>query len=267
MIKLNKTEDNLKKIIDTLNKRGFILEDKTYKILSESCIINEIEKSKPLINPVDGSGTEIDLFIKTENKILVVECKRTDYSWFFPKNTGKMDRINFIIDTNNGIRTNSRETNDFKVVYSDLALKLDETGKVSLKSDKITVETSYKDVNDHIYQIIRGIQIYLRGLKTPDDRFLNKSLIPIIVTNASLFIIEYSYEELDANGDMKNHQKINEVPYLAYNYPQILGWDRSQIVGHVGTRNIEDSEHLKTVFVVNIERLKDFINVLLLQDN
>lgn len=266
MVKLNQDKDNLRHIIDTLNKRGFILEDKTYKILLENYRNFEIEKSKPLINFLDGNKTEIDLFIKTGSQILVVECKRTEYSWFFPKNTGKNDRISFIIDTDKGIRAKSKETNDFNVVYSDLALKLDENGKVSLKSNKITVETSYKDVNDHINQMMKAIQIYLGGLRTPDDRFLNKSLIPIIVTNASLFIIEYSYEELDANGDLRTHQKISEVPYLAYNYPQILQWARSQIVGHVGTRNIEDSEHLKTVFVVNIEKLKDFIDVLVLQD-
>ncbi len=260
MIKLNQTEENLKQIIDTLNKRGFILEDKTHKILSEDYIHFEFEKSKPLVNSINSDKTEIDLFVKTGNKILVIECKRTDYSWFFPKNTTKRDRISFIIDSNQGIRAKSQETNDFKVVYSDLPLRIDDNGKLKKENP------SRKDVNDHLEQLMRAIQIYLINLKTPEDRFLNKSLIPIIVTNANLFLIEYSDEELDERGDLKDYQKIENVPYLAYNHPQILKWGVSQVVGHVGTRSIEDSEHLKTIFVVNIERFKEFMDILLLQD-
>ena len=202
----------------------------------------------------------MDLFVKTGNKNLVIECKRTDYSWFFPRNTTKKDRISFITDSNQGIKTKSRETHDFKVVYSDLPLRIDDNGKLKKETP------SRKDVNDHLEQLMRAVQIYLINLKTPYERFLNQSLIPIIVTNANLLLIEYTDEELNERGDLKDYQKIENVPYLAYNYPQILKWDVSQTVGHIGTRNIEDSEHLKTIFVVNIERLKDFIDILILQD-
>src|SRR3989338_10988667 len=114
MIKLDESIENIKKIINNINKRGFILEDKTHKILSKNFSRFEFEKSKPLVNSIDGDKTEMDLFVKTGNKNLVIECKRTDYSWFFPRNTTKKDRISFITDSNQGIKTKSSETHDFK---------------------------------------------------------------------------------------------------------------------------------------------------------
>ena len=79
-----------------------------------------------------------------------------------------------------------------------------------------------------------------------------------------MFIVDYTYDDLEQNGDLKNIQEPKPVPYLAYNFPEIMKWDGNiQTVGHSGTKNTEDSDHLKTVFIVNVEELISFLGALL----
>lgn len=255
MTNLNKDEKNLQSVIDALNKKGFILEDRTFKIILKYVPSYEITLNKPLVDSKRGERKEIDLLIRFLNKLLVIECKRTIFSWFFPRNTTKNGRVGFITNSNTRIFTKCRDTS-FKAVRSGFALGLNEEGSY-------TKNSSPNDVNDAIYQLMCNIQLFLNELDTLSDKFMNKELIPIIVTNANLFIIDYCYEDLNENGDLnENHREISPEPYVAFNFPMILKWNETQTVGFSGVRNSEESEHLKTIFIVNVEKLDEFICLL-----
>ena len=259
MNQISLDNSNISNFLNHLNKKGFILEDKTYKLLKAHFPSYEIIRNLAIEGTTPQTGTnniqhaEIDLFVRTPNNDLVIECKRTSFTWFFPKNKDRKNIIYFVYDTNKGLTKKGLISDDAITTYSDLALEISADGKV-------TPNTNYKDVRDNTNQVLRTMQIYLSKI-TPLKRFISKALIPVIVTNTPLYLVTYKTEQLTSNGDLNAPVDITQIPFLAYNVSRLMRWDVdcSQTIKHIGYKEASDPDDFQTVFICNVETLNKFI--------
>src|SRR3989344_2696456 len=94
---VNLSEKDKTLLINTINKKGFFLEEKVYGILEQRNGLFTLRKNfiPRNYNKYFNERAEIDLVFAQDNKNLVIECKKTDYSWVFPKSLVGSNNINF----------------------------------------------------------------------------------------------------------------------------------------------------------------------------
>lgn len=246
-----KKEKNKILLINTINKKGFILEDRTWKIFHNFQGLRKIERGfipKNYSYP-EADRIEIDVVGTINNKTFIVECKHTDYSWIFPKSLDRPNILNFIhnYSDNKRLKITSRLTSDFKVAFSDLCIMFDKGGVIKKESKSKYAQTSYKDIHEHIRQIIKNLRAYLQDQSNAPHEFF----IPIIVTNADLFFLDYNEKDVNKKGDITDFKSLKKIPYLVYNFSERIGHDF-----------IEDEEQMKSIFIANIRFLEEVINLI-----
>jgi len=234
--------------INSLNKRGFILERKVWKILNDVRYGIGIERGVKgvKIDPVDVS--EIDFVFSGMNYVTIIECKRTDYTWVFTKSENQIVNT-FYHHVNTGIKIKPLVYDFVTTVDSDIAIMIDDDGKLEMKND-IYAKTSYEDVYDHVIQLLKNMEVYL-GLKSGNfpAKCANKLFCPILLTNAKIGLLDFNDSQIDDSGNLTDYNKLEEVPFVAYNKPFIMQFDNPE----------ENNEFMKTVFIVNIRHLKEFV--------
>ena len=237
-----------------LNKKGFLLEDKTWKLLEES-VFYDLTRNRVI--EYNDKRVEIDIILETKKKIYIIECKRTDYNWFFPKAIERKDTLNLIFDSNEGVKVKTRLTNDFKTTWFDIAVKFKENGLLDLVS-RGEVRTSYEDIHNKIRQVLKETEAYIF-----DKRFIDKIIIPIIVTNTNLFQVDYSKANLNSRGDLVTLPSIRTITSIVYNFPEIMRWDKGkQVIKNLNTYQ----DHVKSIFIVNVNHLVNLIKKIEDQD-
>jgi len=242
-------KEDKKVFLRTLNKKGFILEDKVWKIFHNHLHLTRIERG--LIPKMHfgnfNERIEIDLVATIENKQFIVECKHTDYAWVFPKSLDRPNTINLINTYGEGASAKSRSTSDFKVVFSDIAISLEGKKIVKQRGSKLAL-TSYKDIHEHIRQILKNLEAFIsEGIETKNHIF-----IPLIVTNAPLYYLDYEEKNLNDNGDLEDYTSIKEVPFILYNFSEMLNLEIP-----------EEEPQMKSIFIVNINKLGELIPLIL----
>ena len=259
MAEIIKKEDK-EIFINTLNKKGFLLEDRTWVVLNSIEGWSTMKRNKVIQYPYQDDRVEIDFIFIHENRHFLVECKRTDYSWFFPRALERSNTITLILDSPEGIKTNTRYVTKLKTAWYDVAVEFDEDGKLRRPNrNSDTAQLSFKDVHKAFRQSLKETEAYISTNEYLSIRVVpfNNIIIPIVVTNAKLFFLNYSKVDIDKNGDLINYGDIEEVGYIAYNFPQVLRWGGmgNQIVYHTSG----SQDHVKTIFFVNINYLAEFI--------
>src|SRR3989304_2704560 len=108
-------------LINTINKKGFFLEEKAYGILEQRHGLFTIRKNfiPRSYNKHFDERVEIDLVFAQDNKNLIIECKKTDFAWLFPKSLVGSNSINFMIEYEEGMRVMTFERKDWRVCYSE----------------------------------------------------------------------------------------------------------------------------------------------------
>lgn len=236
--------------LKTLNHKGFLLEDKTWKILEGKDNLSSLSRNKVI--EYFNERIEIDFIFVSGDHHLVIECKRTDYSWIFPKARERPNTLNLIFDSTDGMGIKTRTTSDFKTAWWDIAVMFKDDNRLCTRND--LGKTSYKDVHDHIKQVLKETEAYLST-----DRFFNKTIMPTIVTNAKLYFLEYSKGDIDSNGNLIDFTNMEEIEGIVYNFPEVMRWDKKrQVISNVG--NSISQDHVKSVFIVNINHLDSFIS-------
>ena len=255
--------------LQTLNKRGFLLEDKTWKIISENIHFRSLETNK-IINHGEEK-VEVDLIVLSGRHHLVIECKKTDYSWIFTRPIERPETLNLLYDSDGGIKVRSRSTSDFKVAWSGMALMFNEDGRLARQNRNRAQTTERDDIYEHIKQVLKETEFYICTNRQHPSNLsdtpivLTHIIIPIIVTNARLGYLEYSKGDLSSNGDLINYSNIKEVEGIVYNFPQIMKWDYwQQTVENLG--GTLNQHHIKSIFIVNINYLSEFIKKILDQE-
>jgi len=252
-------KEDEKILLDTLNKKGFFLEDKVIKIV-EKMKPSRIGKRKIIMQGNDN--VEIDVILEIGEKHFIIECKRTDYSWIFAKEKSSPNIVTFIEyhgDAIGIVRSRPtikiRNTSDFETTSFDIAVLFDSDGKIIRKKHKDInlAYTSYNDIHDHIRQVLKETDFYINVTD------LNKKIfIPIIVTNAKLYQLSYSFEKLNSDGNLIEYDDLSEIDGVAY---IISEWMRN-VDGSISS----GVSSPKTVFIVNVNRLEPFIHRLCSQD-
>jgi len=245
--------------LKTLNKKGFLLEDKVWKIL-EGADFQNIERNITLNH--NDERVEIDFLLINGRHHLVGECKRTDYSWFFAKASERSNTLNLIHQSQNKFQVKTRGTSDFKTAWTDLEVLFKDDGRLEITQQGFvkTSKNSEENIHKAIKQVLKETEAYIYSRGLP-----NSIIIPIIVTNADLYYIDYSKGDIDSKGDLTNYDEIKKIKGLVYNFPEIIkyGVYKSLIQG-ISPGILK--HNVKSVFIVNVEHLKEFIDLILEQD-
>lgn len=247
--------DDKELFLRTLNKKGFFLEDKAWKLLHD-----EFRLSPPKRNKVlnwNDERVEIDLILKQGNKVIIMDCKRTDYTWIFPRAIERNKTLNIIYNPcdfleGNVYKITTRTSPDFEIAWCHICIEFNERGR--LRSDRSTpplAKTSYKDVEDAATQILKNTEAYL-NLISREERCI---VYPVIVTNSNLCLLDYSKSRQNENGDLVDYQDFRKIDCVVYNWPEIMKF-KDKVISNVTDAPNQD----KSIFIVNIETLIPTIN-------
>ena len=241
--------------LNTLNKSGFLLEEKVSKIIN-NIAYNELKTNKTVEHK--GERVETDIICKIKNMVFIIECKKTDHSWFFTRSLDKSSVINIISDSHEGVFVNHVvNPKDFDTSWSGIEIELN-NGKIEVTNKQENIARSpRKKIHDHIRQVLKETEAYVDL-----ERFIDSTLIPVIVTNAKLYFLDFENSNIDSNGDLTDFKSIKEVESIVYNFPEIMYWDKGRQM--VKSKNSKESnhDHVKSVFIVNVNHLNELINIL-----
>lgn len=247
-----KTEDKAL-FIKTLNQQGFLLEDKTWKIIEDNVSYNWMVRNKVITH--NNIRREIDLLVFKKPYNLVIDCKWTEFTWIFSKAFERTNIVNYIYDSQQGMKTKTVVTNLFKTAWFDMNVIFDENGKLK-KTNRDQLIVNKSEIRDHLRQVLTETEAYLST-----ERFIGEKIIPVIVTNAKLLYLEYDKSGIDKNGNLTDYDTLREVDMVVYNFPEILKWDKNQQIIKTDGESISDS-HIKSVFIVNVNSLSQFFKKL-----
>ena len=245
--------DDEKTFLDTLNKRGFILEYKTYKIL-QSLAGTHLKRN--FILDYGEKRIEIDIFFVYNKLAFIFECKRTDYTWVFAKAFERQDILHLISAPASGLCTvTSRPTKNFITVENGIGMLFNDNKRLKIPNNERLAKTESNDHNLHsnIKQVLNETSAYLSHTDQQDGL-----VVPVIVTNTDLFVLTFSGHHIDKKGDLQGYNNIKIVPYLAYSFPEFLKYQRPW---GIECEPLSEDHNLKTVFIVNINHLGEFVRI------
>ena len=81
--------------------------------------------------------------------------------------------------------------------------------------------------------------------------------IPLLVTNAPLYLMKYKECDIDHNGQLAHLSDVKQINWIGLNFSEDLYWGnglKKRIEG-------EDGTHLKTVFCVSVAKLVEFVEM------
>ena len=243
-------------LINTLNKRGILLEEKTRMIIDSLEGLDSRNSPNVMVDQTSGERIEIDASFEIGGRHFLVECKRTDNLWIFPRNTNTSDTLNMFFSpkTANALKIKSINSPSFLTSTQSFELEQDNEGRiVTTNKDKDLGKRPQKGVHNAVRQLLKNLEAYI----TVNDKKLRNEtlLVPIIVTNTELGFLNYSSHNLDKNGDLIDYKSIEFKPYLVFNFPQQIkgnGYIVSPVASTMGGE-------MKSLFIVNVNHLSEFV--------
>lgn len=267
VIYLNKDpihQDDQQTFLENINVKGIFLEDKAYLILKNHYPQSLIKRNM-IIEEHRDFKSEIDLFFDftnspdaVNNKLLFIECKRTKKTWIFTKIKEDQNSVNLMYHEPRYyyIKKRSLSPHDFISVRNQIAIKFENDGRLKICNKK-EIENSYESIRKAIKQILNGIQAfsitYLNSY-VGDNKGVYQ-LYPVIVTNAPLYIIEYSINDIDEDGNLKEYKAPKPVDSLVYNFPKVVFHSKDNAF-FLNPKQPGRQDHIKSVFIININALQ-----------
>lgn len=256
--KITLSEEDKAMLTNTINKRGFFLEEKAYGILEQrqqpysTLKKNFIPKNYNLDSKNDK--TEIDLVFAQENKNLIIECKKTEFAWVFSKSLMENNKVHFIYESDN-MEVKSFPEDKWKITFASepMPMMISENGNLQTETkDKEKFVKTQTRSEDPIKRAIQQVLYQTKAWKCEPEH-INKPnrpfFIPVILTNAPLLFIDYTAEQIDKNSNLIDYNSLEKVKAIIYNHPENLGW-----------YNVKDEALIKSVFIVNINYFNDFLD-------
>src|SRR3989304_5741393 len=197
-------------LINTINKKCFFLEEKAYGILEQREGLFTLRKNfiPRNYNKHFDERVEIDLVFAQDNKNLIIECKKTDFAWLFPKN-------------------NEREF--------------------------VKTQPRHEDsIQRAVLQVLRQTKAWRWE---PESTKPISFFIPVILTNAPLFFLDYGSKQIDENSNLKDYNYLKKVKGIVYNYSEFLDWP-----------NAKDEREIKSVFIINIHHFTEFLDWIMMHN-
>ncbi len=259
---LTLSEEDKKMLINTINKKGFFLEEKAYGMLEQRAGLFFLSK-----NFVPGKSdwfkdarTEIDLVFSQEDKEIIIECKKTDFAWIFPKSLVGSENVNFIYEIDGSMDVRSFDTDTcgikgWQVCYSEPMPIMMNDNETLIPQDKegkfVKTQSRQEDpIQRAALQVLHQLKIYKEKQKTQKPYAF---FIPVILTNAPLLFLDYDEKHRDENSNLTDYNFLKKVNVIIYNYPEILDWITAR----------REERPLKSVFIVNINYFTKFLDWLI----
>lgn len=251
--KLTLSDEEKSMLINTINKRGFFLEEKAYGILEQRNGVFHLRKNfiPEKYNDKFEDRVEIDLVFEQDDKDLIIECKKTDFAWIFPKSLVGSNNVNYIYEIENKISIRSFEEDRWRACYSEpMAIMMNSDGNlIPQNNEKEFVKTPTRQ-EDPIHRAVQRVLVQTKAWRWNKTTLRPYSFyVPIILTNARLFFMDYNSEHIDKDSNLVDYNSLEEVGTLIYNYPEFLGLPNS-----------DDERTIKSVFVVNINHFSEFLD-------
>lgn len=259
---MKESEKNI--LINTVNASGAILEEQVYSILSKSRFGKGIEKSKTFI--FQEERIEIDCLLSVFPLRFLFECKRSFYSFYFLRSS-EYRNGGYLIQQNQGLRTieitpQAMTKGELKTFPYCLEI-LENQGKFQrAKKSKVEFAPEQAEragreeiLHSFMRQTLKNLEAYIWRLHQNKDLLSQViSFMPVIVTNAKLYSMEFTPDQIDVDGNLQNFHHFQQEKYIGFNFSDSVKWDngRQEILTESGTFE-------KTVFVVNVNHVIDFI--------
>jgi len=135
-MEINLEEKSKNKLIDGLNKHGFVLEDRFWRIVDGLNIVNQEGKIRNLPFESKNDSGEIDAVIsiigsnRHPPKKLIVECKKTHNSWLFPIREDEVSQIVIRKKRQTGFHYDVKTSNGICVANSNTSVPMSEKFKI-----------------------------------------------------------------------------------------------------------------------------------------
>jgi hypothetical protein len=274
-------------LLNTINDQGFVLEHRLHSLLKRHFPASQPRRGEVVF--FNDVRREFDSILEMGSANFIFECKRSVFDFFFLAPADYPSHLHIIkhyVDPSSqkplGIYTlNARPSWQIKTCADSVEVSVDSQGIVSTKKyDKghlFGAEyalTSNRDdyIRNKAKQVIANTEALIwkkMGLNA-DKPNLNQTagqlFFPVIVTNANLFYLKYSDENVSEEGSLIDFANPVPVKYLACNFSENMRWgDRLKDVEYFVDNELGNpsqdyrGSHLKSVFVVNIGYVKEFV--------
>lgn len=265
-MKKTTTEEGEKKILlNTINSSGAILEEQVFSVLSKSQYANGMEKNKTFT--FREERMEIDCLLPVPPLRFLFECKRSFYTFYFLRSS-EYRNAGYVIQQKKGMKTielgpQALGRGGFKIFPYCLEVLEDQgvfqrakKGKVDFAPEQAERAGREEILHSFTRQTLKNLQGCIWKLHQ-EPAFLAESVsfFPVIVTNAKLYSIEYALEQIDADGNLQDFNNPKEEKYVGFNFSDSVKWDEDKQEILTETGSFE-----KTVFVVNVNHIVDFID-------
>lgn len=252
--------ENKNNLLTTMNKQGHLLELQAKNIVSSKLNPSKVHLTSfaiPLVfDDKNGVRVEIDGSFITDNIHALYECKKNDSVWFFFKEKRRDSALNFLTWYREYVIRTATITKQSDISISSSYYEF-AASKKNLK-DGGTTENPNQTIHKAVYQLIKNLQEHLIS---DNNKPGSRVFLPILITNANLFLVDVDEERINKEGDLDTieNDEIHKVNYLAYNFPKTLYCFKD------GKETIIDSPAQGTtsrylsIFVVNIDYLAKFI--------
>jgi len=267
-----------------LNKEGFLLELKTQFVLDNFNYRNRVWNKTFYWNE---RNYEVDAIERIGNYNLIIECKKTSYSWVFSKSVESINITNILsfrkeklYFVDDPVRVGSvpddkdafgddyktyvftTSLDKMKLVDKILAVEFEVEYNPHYKNSHnsfLDIQNSRTDINDAINQVLINVEGVCNFFNyfNEDVNLDNSLIVPLIITNAKLLILNFSEKNINKNIDLEEKDIVyEEVGYLGVNSNKVI---HLPMFYPLSPKDKYQNNDLKTVFIVNIAYLKDFI--------
>lgn len=200
-------------LINTINSSGVILEEQLFSLLSRSRSRAEIEKGKTFT--FQNERIEIDCLMSTPRLRYLFECKKSIYSFFFLRSM-EYENSGYLVQQMPNLKVTTLPHQEitkgaFKVF--SYCLEMLENQGLFQRSKKNKIE-SLPEMGERagredlmqgfVRQTLKNLEAYIWKLRQQKN-FCSEiiTFLPVIVTNAKLYSLEFKHEQIDFNGDLK----------------------------------------------------------------
>jgi hypothetical protein len=224
-----------------------------------------------------GGRAEIDLWVKINNYIFIIESKRSDYDWVFLQNKDADIGIHLITGPNKEVEVHNRILKELNCVSKQvIEVREEEDTPILCRQQKektLPVRSSREEyVRNALRQALFNTETLIHSHLT-DPTWKGQAhriFIPVVVTNTRLLSGVYSSSDIDDDAKLTEID-LNPIQVAAFNHAEILKWGSTyeKELVHIGQpawgqRMMDDvrykGTHDKTVFIVAKDHLHHFID-------
>ena len=271
--------------LSVINKKGFVLEYKAEQVVKKT--LQEYALSKFMPNRIYNFRDvrrEIDMIFTIPFRLdvhFVCEVKRTDFDWIFARYKDKDEKLKFdhsyfclIADSDDGVYMDGYSAAHEKYIVSSHFEVMFDKARNLIRTSSKDIRVAHKEIREYISQVLLETEAYLTDrevflrerddlinkfkamgiIHNPEKNKIFRYIIPIIITNANLWVLDINETNIDDRGDLIDYSRYSNVPYLIYNRPEKMLWDNDKkIIEWHPTKKDYLNPHLKSVIILNIK--------------